>query len=148
MIFSKYGLLTEPTLFDFLHEKLITFVPFSIALIALFRYSESLIWLFLYLGIIGAHIIHIVLQKCPHCAYYKADTKRLECLWWRWMPKIWKEQEGPPPKYIRTYTPMAVLTLNVKTMLFLKKSKKLIYLLHKAGSWNYNIRDNITSVVF
>ena len=111
MIFSKHGLLTEPTLFDFLQEKLITLVPFSIALIALFRYSESLIWPLLYLGIIGAHMIHILLQRCPYCAYYKTDTKFHACLWWRWVPKTRKEKSGPPPKYIRTYTPVAVLTI-------------------------------------
>ena len=111
MIFSKYGLLIKPTLFDFFHEKLITLVPFSIALLALFRYSESYIWTVLYLGIIGAHMTHIFLQRCPHCAYYKTDTKFHACLWLRWVPKIRKEKSDPPPKYIRTYTPIAVLTI-------------------------------------
>ncbi len=108
---SKYGLLTEPTLFDFLHEKLITLVPFSIALFALFRYSSNLIWPFLYFGIIGAHMTHILLQRCPHCAYYKTKTKWHSCLWWRWVPKIKKEKDSPPPKYIGIYTPIAVLTI-------------------------------------
>ena len=111
MICSKHGLLTKITLFDFLHEKLIALVPFSIVFIALIRYSDSLIWLFLYLGIIGAHMIHIILQRCPHCAYYKADTKWLGCLMWWWMPKIRKKKNGPPPKYILIYTPIAVLTI-------------------------------------
>jgi hypothetical protein len=111
IIHSKYGLLIKPTLFDFLHEKLITLVPFSIALIALFRYSKNNLWPLLYLGIIGAHMLHILLQRCPHCAYYKAETKWHECLWWRWVPKIRKEKSSPPPRYISTYTPIAVLTI-------------------------------------
>lgn len=113
MICSKYGLLTKPTLFDFLHEKLITLVPFSIALIALFRYSDSLIWPLFYFGIIGVHMTHILLQRCPHCAYYKAETKFLECLWWRWVPKIRKKKIGSPPRYIRTYTFIALLTITL-----------------------------------
>ena len=111
MINSKYGLLTNPTLFDFLHEKLITLVPFSIAIIAIYRYSDSLIWLMLYFGIIGAHMIHILLQRCPHCEYYKRKIKWLECNWWRWTPKIREEKSGPLPKYIGTYTPIAILTI-------------------------------------
>ena len=128
MICSKYGLLTKPTLFDFLHEKLITLVPFSIALIALFRYSENLIWPLVYFGLIGAHMIHIVLKRCPHCAYYKADTKWLECLWWRWMPKMRKEKNGPPPKYIRTYTPIAVLTISFYPIYWLTFQWELLVL--------------------
>ena len=113
MICSKYGLLTKPTLFDFLHEKLITLVPFSIAIIAVYRYSDGLIWLILYFCIIGSHMTHILLQRCPHCAYYKRETKWLECNWWRWTPKIRNKKNGPPPKYISTYTPIAVLTITV-----------------------------------
>lgn len=81
---SKYGLLTEPSPFDFLHEKLITLVPFSIALFALFKYSNNILWPLLYIGIIGSHMTHILLKRCPHCAYYKAETKwhsyRSSCL--------------------------------------------------------------------
>lgn len=111
MICTKYGLLTKPTLFDFLNEKLITVVPLSIAIIAIVRYSNSYIWLLLYFGIIGTHMVHILLQRCPHCAYYRTETKWLECLWWRWVPKIRKEKSGPPPRYIGIYTPIAVLTI-------------------------------------
>ena len=113
MICSRYGLLTKPTLFDFLHEKLITLVPLLIALIALFRYSGSLTWPILYLVIIGAHMTHILIQRCPHCEYYKAETKWLECLWWSWAPKIRKKKTGPPPKYIRPYTFVAVLVITL-----------------------------------
>ena len=109
---SNYVLLTEPTLFDFLYEKLITLVPFSIALVALFKYSNNFLWPILYLVIIGAHMTHILLKRCPHCAYYKTKGKWHSCLWWRWAPKIRKEKEGPPPKYIGTYTPIAVLIIS------------------------------------
>lgn len=113
MICSKYGLLSEPSLFDFLHEKLITLVPLSIAVIAIYKFSNSLVWLLIYFGIIGTHMIHILLQRCPHCAYYHKETKRLECLWWRWVPKLRKKKNGFPPKYIKTYTPIAVLIITL-----------------------------------
>lgn len=111
MICSKYGLLTKPTLFDFLHEKLITLVPLSISAIAIYKYSNSPVWLLIYFGIIGTHMLHILLQRCPHCAYYHKETKLLECLWWRWVPKLRKKKSNPPPKYIKTYTPIAVLII-------------------------------------
>ena len=111
MICSEHGLLSKPTLFEFLQEKLVTLVPFSIALFALLKYSNGLIWSLLYLCLIGAHMTHILLKRCPHCTYYKKDTKYHECLWWRWTPKFRREKDGPPPKYIRTYTPIAVLTI-------------------------------------
>lgn len=128
MICSKHGLLAEPTLFDFLHEKLITIVPFSIAIIAIYRYSDGVIWLILYLGIIGAHMTHILLQRCPHCAYYKKDTKFLACNWWRWTLKIRKARNGPPPKYLSNYTPIAVLTITLYPIYWLTFQWELLVL--------------------
>jgi hypothetical protein len=83
MTCSKYGLLTNTTFFDFLHEKLITIVPFSIALLAIYRYADSIVWLLIYLVLIGGHMTHMLFQKCPHCNYYKQGGRWLECLWWR-----------------------------------------------------------------
>ena len=108
---SKYGLLTDPTAFDFFHEKIITAVPFLVALVALYRYADSPIWLFLYLAIIAGHMVHILLKRCPHCAYYKRDTKTLECLWWRWVPKFRQPRPMPPPKYFSMYTMAAILLI-------------------------------------
>lgn len=111
MVCSKYGLLENPSLFDFLHEKLITLVPLSIAVLAIARYADSYLWLLLYFGIIGTHMVHILLKRCPHCAYYHKNTKLLYCLWWRWVPKVIKNKSGPPPKYLSKYTPTAVLII-------------------------------------
>ena len=125
---SKHGLLRKPTLFDFLQEKLITLVPFSIALIALFKYSGNLIWPLLYLVIIGTHMTHILLKRCPHCAYYKNGTRWHECLWWRWTPKIIREKDGPPPKYFSVYTPVAVLTITFYPIYWLTFQWELLLL--------------------
>ena len=128
MVYSEYGLLTKPTLFDFFHEKLITLVPFFIALIALFRYSSSLTWPILYLVIIGVHMTHIFIKRCPHSEYYKAETNRLECLWWRWVPKIRKKKSGPPPKYIRPYTIVAVLVISLYPIYWMRFQWELLIL--------------------
>ena len=119
MICSKYGLLTSPNLTDFLQEKLITLVPFSIAVFAITKYSESLTWIIIYLGIIGFHMTHIILQRCPHCAYYHRQTRWLECLWMRWIPKIRKPQKDPPPKYLKIYTPIAIMIITFYPIYFL-----------------------------
>ena len=123
---SKYGLLTEPSLFDFLHEKLITLVPFSIALFALFKYSNNLLWPLLYIGIIVLHMIHILLKRCPHCVYYKTGSKWHSCLWWRWVPKVKNEKEGPAPKYIGIYTPIALLIITFYPIYWLKFQWELL----------------------
>ena len=128
MVCSKHGLLIRPTLFDFLQEKLITIVPFSTALIALVRHSDSIIWPLVYLGIIGIHMSHMFLQRCPRCAYYKTETRCLECLWWRWVPKIRKRKSGPPPKYIRIYTPIAVFTITCFPIYWLTSQWELLVL--------------------
>jgi len=128
MTCSKYGLLAEPTLFDYLHEKLITLVPFSVAVIAIYRYSDTPVWLLLYFGIIGAHMTHILLQRCPHCAYYHRDTKWLECNWWRWTPKFKNNKSGPPPKYIGTYTPIALLIITFYPVYWLTFQWELLVL--------------------
>lgn len=42
---SKYGLLTKPILFDFLHKELITIVQLSTIVIAIYKFSSSINWL-------------------------------------------------------------------------------------------------------
>ena len=128
MIYSKHGLLTNPTLFDFLYEKLITLVPLSIAIIAIYRFADTPLWLLLYFGIIGFHMIHILLQRCPHCAYYHRETKWLECNWWRWTPKFRKKKEGALPKYLSTYTPIAVLIITLFPIYWLTFQWELLLL--------------------
>ncbi len=44
------------------------------------------------------------------------------------MPKIKKEKEGPPPKYIRTYTPIAVLTISLYPIYWLTFQWELLVL--------------------
>lgn len=119
MICSKYGLLTEATLFDFLHEKLITLVPLLTAIIGIARFSDSIFWLVLYCGIIGAHMTHILLQRCPSCAYYRKESRWLACNWWRWTPKIRQSRLDPPPRYLRFYTPIAVMVITLYPLYWL-----------------------------
>ena len=128
MICSKHGLLENPSLFDFLHEKLITLVPFSIAIIAISKYGESYLWLIIYFAIIASHMTHILLQRCPYCAYYHKETKLLAYLWWRWIPKLRKSKEGRPPKYIAKYTPIAVLIISFYPIYWLTYQWELLIL--------------------
>jgi len=133
MACSKYGLLTEPTAFDFFHEKLVTAVPFLVAVIALSRYADSPMWLILYLAIIGGHMAHILLKRCPHCAYYKRSGTTLDCLWWRWLPKLREPKPMPPPKYFGIYTLAAILIITAYPIYWLLYDWAL--LLVYAASW-------------
>jgi hypothetical protein len=128
MICSKHGLLTRPTLLDFLQEKLITIVPFSIALIAIVRYSDSILWPLVYISIIGTHMTHMFLKRCPHCAYYHEEARTLECLWWRWAPKVRRRRSGPPPRYLRFYTPIAIFTITCYPLYWLTSQWELLLL--------------------
>ena len=128
MVYTKHGLLANPTLFDFLYEKLITLVPLSIAIIAIYSYADTPLWLLIYFGIIGFHMTHILLQRCPHCAYYHRETKWLECNWWRWTPKLRKKKDGALPKYLSTYTPIAVLIITLFPIYWLTFQWELLFL--------------------
>lgn len=123
---ASHYLHEKPTLFDFFQEKLITAVPFFTALYGLFKFADSLLWPFLYLGIIGGHITHIILKRCPHCAYYKKDDKMLSCLWFRWIPKIRKQKSGPVPGYIGIYTPIALFIITVFPLYWLTMRWELL----------------------
>ena len=133
MACSRYGLLTKPSLLDFLQEKLITIVPFATALIAIFRYSDHILWPLLYIGIIIFHMTHIVIKRCPHCAYYKTETRGITCLWLRWVPKIREIQSSPVPGYFRIYTPIAIFTITFFPVYWLASQWEL--LLIYALSW-------------
>jgi len=106
-------LLKKPTLIDFLLGKLIAVVPFVTAIIAIAKYSETFLWILIYIGIFLLHAIHIYLKRCPHCAYYKIGGSIHRCHYIYGVPKIAKEKSGSPSRYLRIYSPIAIFVITL-----------------------------------
>jgi hypothetical protein len=105
-------LLTKPTFSDFLYGKLIALVPFVTALIAIVRYSDTIMWPLLYVVIFLTHATHIYFKKCSHRAYYKTGGRTLRCHYIWGLPKILKARSTPISGYLRIYTPIAVFVIS------------------------------------
>ena len=126
-------LLKKPTFIDFLYGKLIAVVPFATAVIAIVKYSDTFMWVLVYIGIFLAHATHIYFKKCSHCAYYKAGERTLKCHYIWGVPKIVKERSSPTSKYLKIYTPVVVLIISLFPVYWLLSQWEL--LLVYALSW-------------
>ena len=125
------ALSTEPTLIRFIYYKALTLVPVSAALIAMGRHAESLLWPFLYVGACLTHAGVMYTIKCPHCPYYKKESKTLECFIWWGAPKLYQPRAGPEKGFVGLYATfgMLVLTLFPVYWLWQDKAFLLVYVL-------------------
>ena len=94
---------TRPTLIRFIYYKLLTLVPVSAAITAMFRQSDSLIWPILYVAACLTHAGIMNHAKCPHCPYYKMGARTFSCFIWWGTPKLWADREGPEPTWVGKY---------------------------------------------
>ena len=128
MICSTTGLITKHAFSRFVYYKLMTLVPFSTAVIAITRYSETIYWTLGYIGICFLHAGIMFTIKCPHCAHYKTDEKTHKCFMFWGTPKIYKPRSGPERKIVKIYVPIGVLTLTFFPLYWLRFQWELLLL--------------------
>lgn len=97
----------------FLFYKLITAVPATAALVAVFRHSDQLIWPILYIAVFLIHVNIMYYAKCPHCPYYRMSSSYHKCFMMWWFPKLYKERSGPTPAFLGLYVPAAILIITL-----------------------------------
>ncbi len=131
MLCPKTGLLIKPSYGRFIYFKLLTAVPMGTALLGLFKYSDSLLWPLIYIGVCITHLSIVYTNKCPHCAYYHLGGKEHRCSWLWHIPKIVKPKPGPQGKFVTKYIPFGILTLSLYPVYWLHFQWELlvIYLL-------------------
>jgi len=101
-----------PSLGPFIYYKLLTVVPLFAATIAIFRYSSSIFWLFLYFVLCLFHACIMYSIKCPHCRYYRNGQEKFSCfIYWNF-PKFWKERSNPASPIVKYYAPFGILYLS------------------------------------
>jgi hypothetical protein len=105
------GVITRHEFSRYVCYKLLTLIPVSTALIAISRYSDTIYWLFVYIGLCLAHAGTMFSIKCPHCPYYKADGKLLRCIMFWGIPKIYKASPVPESRVVGYYGPIGILFL-------------------------------------
>ena len=81
---------TETQFGRFVFYKIMTAVPVTAALVAMFRYSESLVFPLAYIAICLFHVNVMYMSKCPHSAYYKMGGFFHKCFMMWGFPKILK----------------------------------------------------------
>ena len=100
MICPRTGLLTKSAYSRFLYFKLVTLVPFLTAIIAITRYSETIYWPLVYIGICLLHVGIVYSNKCPRCAYYNMSEGTHKCFMIWGFPKIFEARPGPDKPFL------------------------------------------------
>ena len=133
MICEKECLDVEPSFGRFLYSKLITAVPVATALVAVFRYSDSLAWPLIYVALCLIQVNVMYYFKCPHCPYYEKGGFFHKCFMMWGFPKIYKKRTGPTPSFLSKYVPVAILVITLYPVYWLLQEWEL--LLIYALSW-------------
>lgn len=135
MTWATHALSAKPTLPRFIYYKLLTLVPVTVAITAMVRHGESLVWPFVYVGVCLTHAGIMNAAKCPHCPYYKMGKGTFSCFIWWHTPKLWGDRVGPEAPWVKRYAVlgMAVLTLFPTYWLVREWPLLLVYLLGIAG---------------
>lgn len=129
------SLSTVPTLDRFIYYKVLTLVPVSAALIAMFTHAGSWVWPVLYGGLCLTHAGVMYAIKCPHCPYYRREASTLKCFIWWGAPKVFHPREGPERAFVGRYATFGILVLTLFPVYWLwqAKSMLLIYTLGIVG---------------
>ncbi|UCG61199.1 MAG: hypothetical protein JSV52_12865 [Candidatus Zixiibacteriota bacterium] len=135
MICHETGLLVKPSYGRFVYYKLLTLVPLGTALLAIFRYADSIVWPLVYIGVCLGHVFLVYTNKCPHCGYYHLEGRQHRCSWLWHIPKLVKPKPGPQGRFISIYIPVGILIFILFPIYWLRFEWELlvIFLLSVAG---------------
>lgn len=117
---------TQPDLSRYVFYKMLTFIPVSIAFVAIIRYSSGFLWPLVYALLLIGHAAVMYSIKCPHCAYYKRNGRTLKCFMWWGVPKLYKPRQGPEKKYVGVYAPIGMLILTLYPIYWLRYEWELL----------------------
>ena len=107
------SLLSKPSKGHFVYYKLLTVVPLFTATVAILRYSESILWFFLYVLLCLIHATIMYSIKCPHCRYYRNGQEKFSCfIYWNF-PKLYNERKSPASPVVKFYAPFGILYLSL-----------------------------------
>ncbi len=123
MICPKTGLIEKASFTRYLYYRLATLVPFSGAVIAITRYSETTYWTLAYIGMCLLHAAIVYSIKCPRCPHYKNGERIQKCRMIWGVPKIFEKKSGPEGQMVGIYIPIAILTLTFFSGLLVTVSK-------------------------
>ncbi len=122
------GLITRHEISRYVYYKLLALIPVSAALIAISRYSDTIYWPFVYIGLCLLHAGIMFTIKCPHCPYYKADGKIHRCFMIWGIPKIYRARPGPEKRVVAIYAPIGMLVLTLSPVYWLRFQWELLFL--------------------
>jgi hypothetical protein len=96
----------------FIYYKIATVIPACIGMYAIYRFSDSFLWVLGYVLTFFVHVSIVYRIKCTHCTYYRLPGRKLRCMWLWGTPKLFKADTNPEGPFNRVYIPfgMAVVT--------------------------------------
>ncbi|MBW2605139.1 MAG: hypothetical protein JRE28_12630 [Deltaproteobacteria bacterium] len=120
---------TWHTFWDFLYWNLAVSVPLIAACVAIAE--KSLVWLFIYIIACISLVMVIYRFYCIHCPHYHQSGKTLKCMFFWWMPKIFKAESVPLKPLEKTVSVIALLVIIMLPVywLLLRPGLLVIYLL-------------------
>jgi hypothetical protein len=120
------GLSIQPPLSRFIYYKVLTLVPVSVAIVAMIRHGDSLLWPIAYVGVCLTHAAIMNAAKCPSCPYYKVQEGTFSCfIWWN-TPKLWANREGREAPWVKHYALIGISVLTLFPVYWLAQEWPLL----------------------
>jgi hypothetical protein len=126
---TETPLKTRHTLLDFLYWNIVASVPFLTACIAIVE--KSIVWLIIYIIVCILLVMVLLRFYCIHCPHYHQNTKTLNCMFFWWMPKLFKAKSTPLSPLEITISIIVLLVIIMLPIywLLLRPGLLVIYLL-------------------